>query len=170
MRCIMISRLFYLMVICVFLFTSDGYGQLELLAELQPVDIRLQMKMNGKTKLKKLNSEKRFSYTEVRDYDDYLLDKIIFNNWFDNYGLKVTYISHQKKEEIMFFSRKIKGAFTNKKSNQPTFEFNHKNYGLGFDENPDKEIKYTVFYSYYDDTSDKIIDHIIDEFTISYYY
>jgi len=163
-------RLFCLMIIGVLLFTVDGYGQLELLAELQHVDIRLQMKMKGKTKLEKLNSEKRFSYTEVRDYDDYLLDKIIFNNWFDNYGLKVTYISDQKKEEIMFFSRKIKGAFTNKKSNQPTFEFNHKNYGLSFDENPDKEIKFTVFYSYYDDTSDKIIDHIIDEFTISYYY
>ena len=99
-----------------------------------------------------------------------MLDKIIFNNWFDNYGLKVTYISDQKKEEILFFSRKIKGAFTNKKSNQPTFEFNHKNYGLSFDENSDKEIKFTVLYSYYDDTSDKIIDHIIDEFTISYYY
>ena len=44
-------RLFSIMIIGVLLFTVDGYGQLELLAELQPVDIRLQMKMKGKTKL-----------------------------------------------------------------------------------------------------------------------
>jgi hypothetical protein len=166
----MIGRLLSLLIVGLIAVYGECFSQLESLSELQPLDIRLQMKLKGKTKLDKLNSEKKLSYTEVRDYDDYLLDKIIFNNWSDNYGLKVTFENEKNREDMLFYSRNIKGTYTNKKSNQPTFEFNYKEYGLGFDSNSDKTIKFTVFYSYDDENSNRRLEHIIDEFSIRYYY
>jgi hypothetical protein len=168
--CIMTGRLLSLLIVGLIAVYGECFSQLEFLSELQPLDIRLQMKLKGKTKLDKLNSEKKLSYTEVRDYDDYLLDKIIFNNWSENYGLKVTFEDEKNREAMLFYSRNIKGAYTNKKSNQPSLEFNYKEYGLGFDANSDKTIKFTVFYSYDDENSNRRLEHIIDEFSIRYYY
>lgn len=123
--------------------TFNCYGQHEWMKYSEPLDIvfKLRNESNGKVLYGKLDSGRVFSYSDGHSQDK--LETITFNNWDDNYGLKVIRIENdfsenqtRNNEELFYFSRVISPSYTKNKSKDKSkiksyISFNPKDYGIG---------------------------------------
>ena len=84
----------------------------------------------GKIRLDSLTDD---SYTDIQDVSDkYFFESIVFHNWSNFHGLKVTKKNYSDDtDELVFFSKSIQGDYVKKKkTGEYVFTLNLVKYGL----------------------------------------